>query len=140
MRLISLICGAALLGACASTPPTAALSSSATISDLQQSQLAPGECGLFGWATGDTRDFIFYADQKTARYASLSGPLDLTAQSVFPSTDYTDPSGNSVTLRLGTGEVMAGGMRYPAARVVSLTEEGWERLHPVAIVQTCQPV
>jgi hypothetical protein len=95
---------------------------------------------MFGWATGDTRDFIFYADEETARYAGLNGPINLTAQSVFPATKYTDPAGNPVTLRLGAGEIMEGGMRYPAARIVSLTDEGWERLHPVAIVRSCQPV
>ena len=138
MRLSLLIGGAALLGACASTPPTAA--SSPELSGLPTSELAPGQCGLFGWSTGDTRDFIFYADQNTARYDSFDGPINLTAQSGFPATDYTDPSGNPVTLRLGQGEAMSGGMRYPAARVVSMTDEGWERLHPVAIVETCQPV
>ena len=140
MRLILLICGAALLGACASTPPPAAPSSSAELSGLPTSELAPGQCGLFGWSTGDTRAFIFYADQKTARYASLNGPLDLTAQTAFPATEYSDLSGNPVTLRLGEGEKMDGGMRYPAARVVTMTDEGWERLHPVAIVRSCQPV
>ena len=139
MRLILLICGAALLGACASTP-TATTSASTEMSGLPTSQLAPGQCGMFGWATGATREFIFYADQKTARYDSSDGPIKLTTQSVFPATDYTDPSGNPVTLRLGEGEVMDGGMRYPGARVVTLTDEGWERLHPVAIVRTCQPV
>jgi len=138
MRLILLFCGAALLSACASTPPPAA-PNSAEVSGLPTSQLAPGQCGMFGWSTGDSRDFIFYADQKTARYASLNGPLDLAAQTPFPSTKYTDASGNIVTLRLGEGEAMDGGMRYPAARVVTLTKEGWERLHPVAIVRTCQP-
>ena len=139
MRLTLLICGAALLGACASTPPAAA-PSSAKLSGLPTSELAPGQCGMFGWATGATREFVFYADQKTARYASLNGPMELMAQSVFPATDYTDPEGNPVTLRLGEGEVMVGGMRYPGARVVTLTDNGWERLHPVAIVRACQPV
>lgn len=138
MRLTFLICAAAFLGACASTPPPAA--PTAELSGLPTSELSPGQCGMFGWSTGEARDFIFYADEKTARYASLNGPLDLKAQTAFPATDYTDTSGNAVTLRLGQGETMSGGMRYPAARIVSLTDEGWERLHPVAIVRTCQPV
>jgi len=45
----------------------------------------------------------------------------------------------SVTLRLGEGEAMAGGRRFPQARIVTSTVEGWERLQPVAIVQSCQP-
>lgn len=137
MRSIFLICSLALLGACASTQPTT--SSSSETSGLPTSELAPGQCGMFGWSTGETREFIFYADRKTARYDSLNGPADLTAQTPFPATDYKDKSGNTVTLRLGEGETMSGGMRYPGARIVTLTDEGWERLHPVAIVRTCQP-
>lgn len=137
MRLLSLICGAALLGACATSPQSQV--SSSDLSEGPRSQLAPGQCGMFGWSTDAAREFIFYADETSARYDSFKGPIDLTAQTAFPSTDYQDMSGNSVTLRLGEGEVMNGGMRYPGARVVTLTDEGWERLHPVAIVRTCQP-
>lgn len=137
MRLFLIFCIAGLLGACATTQP--ASSSKAETLGLPTSKLDPGQCGMFGWSTDEVREFIFYADEKTARYASLDGPLDLTAKSTFPSTEYTDPSGNPVSLRLGKGEVMSGGMRYPGARVVTLTAEGWERLHPVAIVRSCQP-
>lgn len=137
MRVLSSICATALLAACATTSPQTRQSSEAT--GLPTSELSPGQCGLFGWSTDETRSFIFYADEETARYASPEGPIDLIAQSAFPATDYTDPSGAAVTLRLGEGEAMDGGMRFPGARVVTLTEEGWERLHPVAIVRTCQP-
>jgi len=137
MRSISFFCGIVLLSACATTP--AELNSKTETAGLPTSDLSPGQCGLFGWSTGETRDFIFYADDKSARYASADGPVDLVAQSDFPATGYTDPSGHTVTLRLGEGEVMDGGMRYPTARIVTVTDEGWERFQPVAIVRTCQP-
>lgn len=137
MRLFILICGTALLSACATTP--AGVTPESQKADLPTSKLAAGECALFGWSTGESKDFIFYADKKAARYDGLSGPVDLTALSSFPATEYVDASGRSVALRLGSGEAMSGGMRYPGARIVTLTEEGWERLHPVAIVKTCQP-
>ncbi len=137
MRLISIFCVFALLGGCASTPPAAA--PSPDVSGLPTSELAPGQCGLFGWSTDEARKFIFYADSKTARYDSVEGPINLTAQSPFPASEYQDIAGSPVTLRLGEGEVMSGGMRYPGARIVTTTDEGWERLHPVAIVQICQP-
>ena len=137
MRIILFICGTALLGACATTAPET--SSVSEASGLPTSKLNPGQCGLFGWSTDDAREFVFYADEKTARYASLEGPVDLNAQMPFPATDYVDSAGKTVTLRLGEGEIMSGGMRYPGARVVTSTDEGWERLHPVAIVKTCQP-
>ena len=138
MRFISLICGAAFLSACASLP--AAESSVAEKTRLPTSELKPGDCGLFGWSPDASRQFIFYADETTARYNSDSGPVDLIAQSGFPATDYTDPLGRPVTLRLGEGETMVGGMRYPSARLVSLNADGWERLQPVAIVRSCQPI
>lgn len=137
MRLTFFICGAALLGACATTSPQ--VPSTPELSGLPTSELIPGQCALFGWSTGEARDFIFYADGKTARYDSLDGPINLTAQTSFPATNYKDSTGKIVMLRLGEGETMSGGMRYPDARVVTLTNEGWERLHPVAIVKTCQP-
>jgi len=125
------------LGACATTPASTAPAQAER--GLPTSQLKPGECGLFGWTAGQKREFVFYADEKTARYDGLDGPIDLIAQSPFPATEYLDSAGNPVTLRLGAGEEMVGGMRYPTARVVTLTDEGWERLQPVGIVQTCQP-
>lgn len=137
MRFSLILCCAAFLGACATTQPSA--SSTAKTANLPISKLAPGKCGLYGWSTDETREFTFYADEKTARYASLDGPEDLTATSPFPSTKYIDSSGKDVALRLGQGEVMIGGMRYPSARIVTLTAEGWERIHPVAIVRSCQP-
>ena len=137
MRLVSFICGTVLLSACASLP--APESSTTEKTGLPTSELKPGECGLFGWSPDASRQFIFYADETSARYNSEAGPVNLTAQSDFPATDYTDPAGRPVTLRLGEGETMVGGMRYPGARLVSLNAEGWERLQPVAIVRTCQP-
>jgi hypothetical protein len=64
--------------------------------------------------------------------------MDLQATTAFPALAYLDAAGNSVTLRLGQGEVMNGGMRYPGARIVTVSAEGWERLQPVALVQGCQ--
>lgn len=127
---------AAWLSACATAPNPP---ETTNVAGLPTSELAPGQCGLFGWATDETRKFVFYADKDTARYDSPQGPVDLSAQAPFPATEYADTSGKAVTLRLGEGEIMDGGMRYPSARIVTLTDEGWERLHPVAIVRSCQP-
>jgi len=94
---------------------------------------------LFGWSADASREFVFFADKKIARFKGEDGAVDLVAQTDFPAVEYLDGSGNKVTLRLGVGEVMTGGMRFPRARIVTLTEEGWERLQPVAIVRSCQP-
>ena len=135
MRFLFLICAPSLLIACASVPPL----EGAEKTGLPTSNLKPGQCALFGWSTDAQRQFIFYADETSARYKAAAGSVDLVAQSAFPSTDYIDPFGQPVTLRLGNSEAMNGGTRYPSARLVSLDEAGWERLQPVAIVKTCQP-
>jgi len=137
VRLIGFTASVLLLLGCATTTPETV--KSAEIPGSPTSNLAPGQCGLFGWSTDDTRSFIFYADEKSARYASADGPIDLNAQSAFPATEYRDTAGDTVSLRLGEGETMVGGMRYPSARIATLTDEGWERLQPVAIIKTCKP-
>ena len=134
MRFYFVILCAVVLSACATTPDA---TGSAKITETT---LKPGECGLYGWSVDAKRDFIFFADENSARYNSVTGPADLNAQSAFPSLDYLDEAGRSVTLRLGSGEVMDGGMRYPSARIVTMTDEGWERLQPVAMVRSCQPI
>lgn len=133
MRWLILTLSAYLISACATSTPVAGGDR------LQSKSLAPGKCGLFGWTTDEARDFIFYADEKTARYAEAAGPIELMAETKFPSLTYRDPANQPVELRLGAGELMSGGMRYPGARIVTQTEEGWERLRPVAIVKSCQP-
>jgi len=133
MRLVYLMFGVILLSGCATTTPTS------NDDRLQTKALAPGKCGLFGWTTDEKRDFIFYADEKTARYANTNGAVDLVPATKFPALSYLDPDKKPVLLRLGPGEIMSGGMRYSQARIVTQTAEGWERLHPVAIVKSCQP-
>lgn len=125
------------LSACATTAPVS--SETPKKDKLTAKSLVPGECGLFGWTADQARLFVFYADKKTARYADPDGPVDLFAETSFPAVSYKDPSGGLLELRLGQGEAMDGGTRYPKARIVTQTDEGWERLRPVAIVKSCQP-
>lgn len=121
------------LAGCASTGPT-----NSTKAELSKTPLKAGECGLYGWAADETRTFVFFADKKQARYAGPDGPVDLKPQSSFPAVEYLDDGGRAVTLRLGQGEIMDGGMRYPGAVIVSVDEDKWERVRPVGIVRSCQ--
>jgi len=130
---ITFLCAVGL-SACATTSPSVAGAAS-----IPPASLKPGECGLFGWSADASREFVFFADKKTARFKGSDGAVDLVAQAKFPAVDYLDDVGNPVTLRLGQGEAMSGGRRFPQARIVTLTSEGWERLQPVAIIQSCQP-
>ena len=136
MRFFVPILCAMTLTACASTPEAP---ESPVPIDISSSSLKAGECGFFGWSPGAERKFIFFATEKTARFDGPNGPIDLVPQSQFPAIDYIDANGVPVALRLGEGELMSGGRRFPNARLVTTTDEGWERLQPVAIIQSCQP-
>ena len=83
MRFIGLIGGVLILAGCATTTPETV--KSAGIADEPTTELAPGQCGLFGWSTDETRSFIFYADEKTARYAqqNIAPPQEKLSRSVW---------------------------------------------------------
>lgn len=133
MRWIALSFGVVVLSGCGTTSPIVS-------EEFGMSTPAIGHngCAMYGWTKGEARDFIFFADETRARYDSVSGPVDLEADTSFPALNYTDPAGKPVEVRLGAGEAMVGGTRFPNARIVTQTDEGWERLRPVAIVQSCQ--
>ncbi len=136
MKLITLSFVTVTLTACTTTPP-ATVGETAKIAsrDVERGQ---GSCALYGWTTDEKRSFVFYADAETARYDTARGPVDLTAETEFPSLLYSDPDGGRVELRLGEGEAMMDGTRFPSARIITQTDEGWDRLRPVALVQNCQ--
>lgn len=124
------------ISACTTTPPPSLDDTAKTAS--RDAERGSNSCALYGWTTDEKRSFVFYADAQTARYDTSEGPVDLKAQSEFPSLLYTDPDGERVELRLGEGEEMTDGMRFPTARIVTQTDEGWERLRPVALVRNCE--
>ena len=123
------------LAACASTPSS---DTSSSHRKLDLPEMAAGECGIFGWTTDEKRSFVFYADPDGAKFAPNGEVVKLAAVDPFPSLSYTDPEGGPVSLKLGQGEIMVGGMRYPYARILTKTEDGWDRFMPVAIVRSCQ--
>lgn len=123
------------LTACASTPDTSTSKPAAT----EVAKLASGDCGLFGWTADNRRTYVFFASETEASLA-LDGPAEpLTPQTAFPAVRYADASGNPVTLQLGRSEEMVGGLRYPSASLTVKTDAGWDKIVPVAIVESCQP-
>jgi len=134
MRILCLI-PALFLAACATSAPT---SLPAKTASLDLPQMKSGECGLFGWTTDEKRSFVFYADKEEAKYAPQGQVIKLATNEAFPTLDYTDPEGRPVRLKLGQGEPLVGGMRYPYARITSKTAEGWDRVMPIALVRSCQ--
>lgn len=136
MRRISSMVIAVMLSACATVQP-ATVGETAKLA-LDEKARGENTCAFYGWTTDEKRSFVFYADAETARYDTAEGPVDLVAETAFPSLIYADPQGGRVELRLGEGEAMTDGSRFPRARIVTQTDEGWERLRPVALVQNCQ--
>lgn len=134
MRSLCLI-PALLLAACATSAPN---TSSSKAASLELPQMKSGECGLFGWTTDEKRSFVFYADEDEAKYAPQGQVIKLAANEAFPTLDYTDPEGRPVIIKLGQGEPLVGGTRYPFARITSKTADGWDRVMPIALVRSCQ--
>jgi len=140
--LISVIC----LAGCATTasqdpeplveaiPPEAPTSASRMSNRLSPQVLAPGECGLFAWENAADPRFIFFAKPGSALYAPREGAVrQLSAKGDFPTMDY-----GPVQLTLGPSEAMIEGIRYPSARLKETLEDGFTRIQPVVVLQTCQ--
>ena len=133
--LLSAIC----LSACATQSTGSTSENQASQKSLERVELAPGECGMFGWTSDEKRSFVFYADRETSKFFPEDQIVELTAQAAFPSLAYLDPFSRPVTINLGAGEQIIGGLRYPSSSIRSVTDEGWERIIPVSIVRACQP-
>lgn len=137
--------GAGLLGlcvalvACSTTskpdPVVSAISPpSNSTSGLPAQTLAPGECGLFGWDTSSRPAFVFFATAERALYLSGEGsPETLTPIGPFPAADY-----GALKLILGAAEPLIEGTRYTQARVTQVLDDGFTRVRPLVILQSCQ--
>lgn len=101
---------------------------------LSPQALAPGECGLFAWDNAADPRFIFFAKSGSALYAPRVGPIrPLSAKGDFPAMEY-----GPIQLTLGPSEAMIDGIRYPSARLKETLEDGFTRIQPIVVLQTCQ--
>ena len=101
---------------------------------LPAQTLSPGECGLFGYSTDTPPLFIFFASsQGRALYHAGADETEiLRAQGPFPSSDY-----GSVALELGAAEALIDGQRYNSARLVETLDDGFERVRPMVVLESC---
>jgi len=164
MKTRVLTAGALLLSACASGPsdgPGSATAqaggttqrsrtpAAATVESLPAQTLPAGKCGLFLWTQDEPRHFIlFYPAGGAAADAILNGRQEklkiesqggevftqFMTQMAFRSAD-----GIPVKLTIEPGEIIDGGRRVPAARMISQDGEGWEIITPLAGLTACQP-
>jgi len=134
-----LLLSGVIISACATQSPGSTSSNQVLQRSLDRVELAPGECGMFGWTSDTKRSFVFYADQSSAKYFPEDKVVKLNPEGAFPALTYLDPFNRPVTLNLGASEPIVGGARYPTSSIRSVTDDGWERIIPVSIVRACQP-
>ena len=135
--LISSLISGAFLAACATsaevetsetqTPETKALN------QLGPQTLSVGECGLFGWTSETTPRFVFFATETRGSYWTGAEAISLSPTGTFPNLDYT-----AFDLELGVQESYADALRYRSARLRQTLDDGFERIQPLVILETCQ--
>lgn len=161
MRVVGISILVAALAACASTDkkattdPVEATTIASTMADippegLPPQKLGPGECGLFLWGMAAPRKFVFFAEGATAealvlhegepRALSITDAEGEVFGQFFTEMQYLSTDGKwSVNLSLTPGEVLEGGQRVDAGRLVTRGADGWETVLPVTGVRACMP-
>ena len=137
MRAVPLI-AALCLSACATSGPTpgdtptppAAPAEPTSLLALGPQTLETDECGLFGWDNASR--FVFFATQSRGLFAGQTAIKTLAPQGEFPAQEY-----GAVALRLGPGDEMIDGRRYAYARATERLEEGFTRIVPLIVIETC---
>lgn len=107
---------------------------SAQINSLPAQSLEDDECGLFGWDTEQDPSFIFFATQMRGLYLAEPG----APQRLDPVGDFPDMTYGQIALILGPGEALIEGVRYKSARLRETLDDGFTRIRPLVVLQTCQ--
>ena len=129
--------GALILSACASTPEAEPeqtfVAAQVEATELDAQSLATGECGLFGWTKDETPRFAFFATEGRGSYWDGTQTVPLNPQGSFPNLTF-----DLFVLELGEREAFDDAVRYPSARTRKTLEDGFERVQPLVILETCQ--
>jgi hypothetical protein len=119
------------------------------VESLPAQTLPAGKCGLFLWTQDEPRHFILFypaggvsaeailnSRQEKLTLESQGGEIftQFMTQMTFRRTD-----GGPVKLSIEPGEMIDGGRRVPAARMISQDPDGWEIITPLAGLAACQP-
>lgn len=106
--------------------------------------LAAGECGLYVWTANAAKTFTLFASPTEIAYlkAGRNIPLTESSPTTPPSTnrEFIDSDGKRLSLTLLSPQDIDGGTRYKSGRLVSLSEDGWEKVVPIVGLYACQPV
>ncbi len=154
IRIFSLATIGLLCAACASsvesTPQQVSNSTSGEVrKGLGPQTLAPGECGLFLWTSGEQRKFVFFSKAGTeTALVDLGGEAVRMSQTgadgeifgqFMTNMQYKRPDeSDRLAVYVEPGDVLEKGQRTETARLTFIDEEGWEVIVPVAGVRACQ--
>ena len=139
MRVYFLALGLLLAG-CATLAPQ----SETEMPAFSGKTLAPGECGLYVWTADAAKTFTLFASPSEITYLQAGRDMPLTEKS--PTTppsinrEFIDSDGKRLSLTLLSPQDIDGGTRYKSGRLVSLSEDGWEKVVPIVGLYACQPV
>ncbi len=127
--------------ACATAPETIAQNEEAEASAqttanllgvgrLAPQTLRPGECGLFGY--DPEARFVFFATPRRGAYVADGEQRLLEPSGEFPNLDY-----ETIDVALGRAESLVDGQRYPEARLQETLADGFMRVLPLRVIETC---
>ena len=139
MRIFLLALGLVLAG-CATTPQD----NTENPVVISGKTLGAGECGLYIWTADTTKTFTLFAAPNEVSYLKNGKMVSVTEKSPTSSPasvrEFVDSEGKDLTLTLLSPEEIDGGIRYKAGRLMSLSEDGWEKVVPIVGLYACQPL
>lgn len=100
---------------------------------LGPQSLSEGECGLFGWTTETPPRFILFATDSRGVFWTGTQQETFEPSGDFPRLIYPD-----FRIELGRADQIADAQRYASARLYRTQEDGFERVQPLVILETCQ--
>ena len=126
--------------ACATAPDTSAptadpdvsVETTTNVTDgrLAPQTLRPGECGLFGY--DPEARFVFFATPRRGTYVAEGQVRQLEPSGEFPNLYY-----ETINVALGRAESLVDGQRYPEARLQETLADGFVRVLPLRVIETC---
>ena len=131
IKYILLLIGLGVMTACQTTQIANSSDTAARTDQLPAQVLHDGECGLFGFSKSDAK-LLFFSSQIRGLYWLNGATRSLSPQGVFPDLDF-----ENYTLDLGVAEPLEDGRRYPDARLSHTMDDGFRRIQPLVILETC---
>ena len=133
-----------LLASCATTATDVPVPEPSPVTaGISAKTLAPGECGLYVWTADAAKTFTLFAAGSRVTYLRGGTEVLLTEKnSTEPpasSRKFLDDNGKALSLTLLSPQQIDEGTRYKSGRLISLDDDGWEKIVPVVGFYACQP-